>query len=248
MLALSMALHCAVRLKRPAQIVSLEMSHSELSTRILAAETGIATERFRRGLTKEEHQKVLAEGANREPREAPLFLGGDVLRSGGPDPSWTPAGIRRGCTEILRQHEKLDLLMVDYLSLMRTTRPLGITPDRDQELAQVVADLTALAAEMNTALVIVEQLTRATERREGHRPRLTDLTNREALLEHADAVILLYRDRYYAPPQRYVPAQGPNAHPPAPEPAELHVARTAHGETGVADVQVDLTSCQLSWR
>ncbi|MBZ9643179.1 DnaB-like helicase C-terminal domain-containing protein [Streptomyces sp. PSKA30] len=132
--------------------------------------------------------------------------------------------------------------------------------DRQTEVAHVVADLQALADGLQTAVVIVEQLTRACELREDHRPRLSDLCHGEALLSRVETVILLFRQAYYDPQHRigrcYERTPDPELYPadlfprhglpePAVQRAELHVPHNRHGRTGIVDVGVELARARF---
>lgn len=245
MLALSIARHTAIRAARPTLVASLEMSNLELGERTMAAESGLPTERIRRRTLEAAEQDVLS-ATGHELRTAPLHFGGDCTIPTVPD-------IERECAATLNLRGRLDLIVVDYLGLMSRARP-GTPVDRPTEVAEIVAGLAGLAVTFKAAVVIVEQLTRGTELRDDPRPRLSDMDNEQALLGHADTVILLHRNAYYAPHHRegrYDRSPDPELYPahlfprqglPEPDlqPAELHVPLNRHGRTGMVKVGVDL--------
>ena len=145
-------------------------------------------------------------------------------------------------------------LVVDYIGLMDGALQQRASGDRKAEVAHVVAELQAMATRLKAAVVIVEQLTRAPELRDDHRPRLDDLCHGEALLSLAEAVILLHRPAYYDPQHRagrYDCTPGPELYPaelfpreglpePAVQRAELIVPHNRHGRTGTVEVGVEL--------
>ncbi|WP_031173992.1 DnaB-like helicase C-terminal domain-containing protein [Streptomyces durhamensis] len=246
MLTLTVARNCAFRQGRPALFASLEMSNEGLFEQTLAAETGVLTERIRRR-TLDPSDRGLIHAFADAARKAQLSFGGE-----GSTPS--VAEIERQCATVVGRDGHLDLLVVDYLGLMDGALQQRVSGDRRKEIAHVVADLQELATRLKAAVVIVEQLTRAPELRDDHRPRLSDLCHGEALLSHAETVILLHRPAYYDPRHRagrYDRSPDPELYPadlfpryglpePAVQRAELVVPYNRHGRTGIVEVGVEL--------
>ncbi|WP_189492769.1 DnaB-like helicase C-terminal domain-containing protein [Streptomyces antnestii] len=255
MLALSIARHCAVAAGRPALIASLEMSRFELWVRLMAAESGLSSDRILRGLPEHERERVRGAAEDLDRRRAPLDLGGD-----GSIPA--VSDIAAECERASRRYGRLDLVVVDYLGLIDRSGP-GLSPhshDRAVEVAAIVEALQKLARRFNAAVLLVEQLTRDVAERPDHRPRLGDMEHAEQLLPRAEAVIMLHRDEYYIERQsrrRYEQSPDPSVYPGhlfprqgLPEPmvqrAELHVSLHRHGPTGITPVAVDLSRCCFS--
>ncbi|MEV8434934.1 DnaB-like helicase C-terminal domain-containing protein [Streptomyces chartreusis] len=252
MLALTMARNCAFRQGRPALIASLEMSNAGLLERTLAAETGVLTERIRRRTLDAAERDLLYGVAADADSRGLLSFGGDGTTPG-------VAEIELRCATVARRHGRLDLLVVDYLGLMNGALQQRASGDRQEEVVQIVADLQELATRLNAAMVIVEQLTRAPEFRDDHRPRLDDLCHGEALLSHADTVILLHRPAYYEPQHRtgrFDRTPDPDLYPaelfpryglpePAVQRAELLVPHNPYGRTGTVEVGVELARARF---
>jgi replicative DNA helicase len=88
------------------------------------------------------------------------------------------------------------MLVLDYLQLMEEpTR----SENRQQEISVISRNLKALARELDIPVVAISQLSRAPERRETFRPRLSDLRESGAIEQDADVVLLLFREEYYTP-------------------------------------------------
>ncbi len=68
---------------------------------------------------------------------------------------------------------------------------------RQQEITLISRRLKALARELNIPVVVLSQLNRAAESREGHRPRMSDLRESGSIEQDADVVMLLHREDYY---------------------------------------------------
>ncbi|MBU1113067.1 MAG: DnaB-like helicase C-terminal domain-containing protein, partial [Candidatus Omnitrophica bacterium] len=96
----------------------------------------------------------------------------------------------------LKAHHEIQLVLIDYLQLIRGTRR---SESRQQEISDISQSLKALAKELNIPVIAVSQLSRAVESREGHRPKLSDLRESGAIEQDADVVVLLFREEYYNP-------------------------------------------------
>ncbi|OLC52073.1 MAG: hypothetical protein AUH85_17755 [Chloroflexi bacterium 13_1_40CM_4_68_4] len=84
----------------------------------------------------------------------------------------------------------LDLIIIDYLQLMRTA---GGDDNRVQEIATITRNLKALGRELGVAVIALSQLSRAVEERETAEPRLSDLRESGSLEQDADEVLFLWK-------------------------------------------------------
>ena len=88
----------------------------------------------------------------------------------------------------------IDLLVVDYLQLMRgATR----AENREREIAEISSSLKALAKELAIPIIAISQLSRQTETRTDKKPQLSDLRESGALEQDADMVLFLHRADAY---------------------------------------------------
>jgi len=94
----------------------------------------------------------------------------------------------------LNREKGLDLLVVDYLQLMRGS---GKNESREREIAQISGSLKALAKEINVPVIGISQLSRQTETRTDRRPQLADLRESGAIEQDADLVMFIHRADAY---------------------------------------------------
>ena len=96
----------------------------------------------------------------------------------------------------LRQMGKtLDVLVVDYLQLLRPSQ--RYSGNRNNEISEISAALRNFGREYNCAIVALSQLSRGVEARDDKRPTLADLRDSGSIEQDADMVAFLYREAYY---------------------------------------------------
>ncbi len=118
----------------------------------------------------------------------------------------------------LESRSEVELLVVDPLeSLVEGART------RDEELAQAVVDLKALALRLNLAVLATTQLPGLLPR-EDRRPQLDDFGALGAVKHHADVILALFREAMYEP-QRQIEGA-----------TELLVRKNRNGATGYIDL------------
>ena len=181
---LNLALNAAVKQNKSVLVFSLEMSNSQIFQRMLAIESKIALNKIRNGFIDEHEwgQLGIASGklANSNVQIA------DV-------PNVTVLEIR-AMARRLKAAGKLDMILIDYLQLIRGT---GKGDNRQQEISDISRALKGIARELNVPVIALSQLSRAPEQRADRRPMLSDLRDSGAIEQDADMVVFLYRDEYY---------------------------------------------------
>jgi len=184
--ALCVAEHIALIQKIPVAIFSLEMSKEHLVQRMLCSHARINAHNVRSGMLSTSDWPKLTQAAGKL-SEASLFIDDT--------PGVSILEIRAKARRLKSRHG-IGLLILDYLQLMEEpTR----SENRQQEIALISRNLKALARELDIPVMAVSQLSRAPERRETFRPRLSDLRESGSIEQDADVVLLLFREDYYNP-------------------------------------------------
>jgi len=185
--ALGMASHAALEARRPVLLFSLEMSHLELTQRILSAEARVDATRMRNGKLAESDWTKLSHAIGRL-AEAPLYIDDN--------PQATVMEIRAKARRLKSRIGDLGLIVIDYLQLM-TGRTRA--ENRQVEVSEISRGLKILARELEVPVVALSQLSRQLELRADKRPMLADLRESGSLEQDADVVMFLYRDELYNP-------------------------------------------------
>jgi replicative DNA helicase len=187
-LALNIAQHVALKNKQTVAIFSLEMSKESLLTRMLCAAARVDSQKFRAGYLNQEERRKLNQALH-ELVQAPLYIddtpGAHLMDM--------HAKLRRLQTE--RHH--LGLVIVDYLQLMTAGARFE---NRNQEVSALSRGMKMLAKELNCPVMVLSQLSRAVENRQGdHRPQLSDLRESGSIEQDADVVAFVFREEVYQP-------------------------------------------------
>jgi replicative DNA helicase len=182
--ALNIAQKAAIKQKHPVAIFSLEMSRQQLALRLLCSEASVDSARLRSGyLDKTDWPKLTRAAGTLS--EAPIFIDDT--------PGISVLDIRAKARR-LQKERGLDLIILDYLQLMRGRSGVD---SRQQEIAEITRSLKSLAKELNVPLVALSQLSRAVEQRPKGRPQLSDLRESGAIEQDADVVAFIYRPELY---------------------------------------------------
>jgi replicative DNA helicase len=193
-------------------VFSLEMSRSELIQRLVYTEARIDSRMVRRGQLREKDWTKLA-GSWSTLNSLKLVID---------DTSYlTPLEIRAKARRV-KADSGLGMVIVDYVGLMD---PSNKRENTNQDLSEIMKSLKGLSKELSVPVLALSQLSRNTERREAHRPQLSDLRDSGSLEQTADVVLFLYRDCMYAPTDTNM------------EEAEIIVAKQRSGPTGIVPVR-----------
>jgi replicative DNA helicase len=210
-LALSVALQAARRWQKRVALFSLEMSDEQLVQRLVSAETGIDSQRLRLGNIKADEWATFYQ-AIRLLSETSIYIDDT--------PAVSALELRTKARRLHAEHG-LDLLIVDYLQLMRGG---SRNENRQQEISFISRSIKALARELNIPVLALSQLSRQVESRHDKRPMLSDLRESGSIEQDADVVLFIYRDEVYNPDSEF------------PNIAEIIVSKHRSGPTGIFSV------------
>ncbi len=183
---INIASNAAIRAKVPVVIFNLEMSKEQVANRILCSEAMVDSNKIRTGKIEEEDWTKLA-GALGPISDAPIYIDDT--------PGISIMEIRAKCRK-LKLEKNIGLIIIDYLQLVSASGKRNSS--REQEISEISRSLKILAKELNVPVIALSQLSRAPEqRKDDHRPILSDLRESGAIEQDADIVMFLYRDDYY---------------------------------------------------
>ena len=226
-LTLNIGQNAALRGEKSVAVFSLEMSKESLVQRMICSEARVDAHRLRTGFLTEEDWSRLAQAVDRL-WNAKLFID---------DTTDVSALEMRAKCRRLRSEYGLDMVIVDYLQLMRGSSKSGMD-NRNNEITEIARGLKNLAREMEVPVVALSQLSRNVERREDKRPMLSDLRDSGSIEAEADVVGFIYRPAYYASKEAVSQNADEKADAERPsgeyqgEEAEIIIAKQRNGPTG----------------
>ncbi len=215
--AMNIAVHAATTAAKKVAVFSLEMAREQLMARSLSSVSKVELAKILNGdLTPEEWKRAWT--AERKLSSAGIFID--------PTAGISPFEVRTKCQK-LKLTEGLDLVVIDYLTLMNLNSASDKTrgyhaENRTQEVTQITKALKQMAKELNVPVILLAQLNRGPDLRDDHRPIMADLRESGSIEQDADIVLFLYN------PAKY------HAEKPEDEPGTvyLNIAKHRNGETG----------------
>ena len=221
---------------------SLEMSAEQLATRIIGEQTALPANKICRGDFNDRDYGEIKQ-ISTQLQNLPLY----VDQTGGLSIGQVAARARR-----LKRQRGLDLLVIDYLQLLQSSKRSG-RDNRVQEVTEITTSLKALAKELNIPILALSQLSRQVEQRgDNKRPQLSDLRESGSIEQDADIVLFVFREAYYHALQKPDDDQKLAAWTIRAEElrtrAEIIIAKNRHGPTTTVELvfEPDLTrfSCR----
>ncbi|MFC3689107.1 replicative DNA helicase [Aquipuribacter hungaricus] len=183
-LGLDIARSAAIHHHMATVIFSLEMSRTEITTRLISAEAGIKLQALRNGRLQDTDWQKIARVLG-QTNDAPLFIDDS--------PNMTLPEIRAKCRRLKQQHD-LKLVVLDYLQLMSSGKRVE---SRQQEVSEFSRALKLLAKELEVPVIAISQLNRGPEQRTDKKPQMSDLRESGAIEQDADMIMLLHREDIY---------------------------------------------------
>ncbi len=166
-------------------VFSMEMPSEQIVMRMLSSLGRIDQTRLRTGDLKDEDWDRFASAVS-QLKDKRLYIDDTA--------ALTPGEVRSRARRVARETGGLDLIMVDYLQLMRTAKD---SENRATEISEISRSLKALAKEMKCPVIALSQLNRQLESRPDKRPMNSDLRESGAIEQDADVILFIYRDEVY---------------------------------------------------
>jgi replicative DNA helicase len=208
----------------PVGLFSLEMSKNAIVQRLLSARSGVSSQMMRGGHKIPDQALRDLIFAAEELKHEPIYIDDT--------PSLTVLNLRARARRMVAQHG-VKVIMIDYLQLM--SAPGAARESRQVEVSTISRGVKSLARELNIPVVCLSQLNRASESREGNRPRMSDLRESGSIEQDADVIMLLHREEYYHIQDEDWKMENPDK----VGLAEVIVAKQRNGPTGVIKLSWD---------
>lgn len=215
-LALSIVKNITIDHKIPTLYFSLEMNTASIVNRIISSVCSIPAHKIQSGRLLPAEWEAL-DNNMQTITDAPLYLDDSARVS-----IYDLSNTARNCV----YDHGVRLIIIDYFQLIQTQNRSNRS--RHDELAELMHDLKILARELNVPIILLSQLNRAIEDRdgfEGKRPKLSDLRECGAIEDDSDIVMFVHRPEYY---HIYQDEMGRDLHGMA----QIIIAKNRMGYTG----------------
>ena len=207
--AMNIAEHAAVNRDKVVAVFTLEMPREQIALRMLCADARVDMQKVRKGTLQDDDWIRLAKSL------APLAASKMYIYD---TSAISPTQLRSRCRRLMMEKGRLDLVVIDYLGLMRSD---GRSENRNMEVSEISRRLKTIALELKIPVMACAQLSRANKDRQDKRPQLSDLRDSGSIEQDADVVMFLHREDYY------------NKETPDKNIAEVNVAKQRSGPVRV---------------
>lgn len=165
--------------------ISGEMSREKVMQKLVTSYCDVDLSHLQHGLTAEEWTKLSQ--AMQTLQKMPLRI---------VDRPLTLTQVQQEIQETRTLLGGLDLVIIDYLQIMRTDLSKG---SRALEIGAYTNGLVQTASLENLRIIQLAQVNRNVESRQNKRPGLSDLRESGSIEQDSSYVLLVYRDEYYNP-------------------------------------------------
>jgi len=189
-LALNIAENVALVEGLPVVVFSMEMSGTQLASRLLGSVGRVDQSRMRTGKLQDDEWPRVTDAIARLSNTQILIDESGALSS---------LELRARARRIARNFGgTLGLVIVDYLQLMSGSGGSS-SENRATEISEISRSLKSLAKELQCPVLALSQLNRGLEQRPNKRPIMSDLRESGAIEQDADLIMFIYRDEVYHP-------------------------------------------------
>ncbi len=180
-LALDIARMAGVKHEKSILIFSLEMSSQQLVDRMLSAESRVNAWNLRTGNLSSDREFSQLRDSLGKLAKAKIYIddtpGNSIVRM-------------KALARRIKAEKSLDLIVVDYLQLMTTSKNYDSMVNQVTEISR---SLKGLAKELDVPVLALSQLSRNVESR-GGKPRLSDLRDSGSIEQDADVVMFIHSE------------------------------------------------------
>jgi len=180
-IALNIVNNIAINSKKTVALFNMEMGAEQLATRMLSSVGQIEGNKLKTGNLEHSDWKRVNEAISRL-SNTKIFID-DTAGN-------TVGEIRSKCRKLATSPSGLDIVVIDYLTLIQGTSKNGA--NRQQEVADISRALKTMAMELNVPVIALSQLSRGIEQRVDKKPMLSDLRESGAIEQDADIVAFLH--------------------------------------------------------
>lgn len=180
----ALALKMAINISQNYNVLfdSLEMSHANLTARLISAKCKMPVLKITSGKFSHEEGLRISKAGN-EIAKLKLTI----------DDTATQSIIEiRSKAKRLKAEKNIKALFVDYLQLCKAK-----AETREREISTISQGLKAIAKELDIPVICLSQLNRAVESRQDKKPQLSDIRESGSIEQDADVVMLLHRPEFY---------------------------------------------------
>lgn len=225
-LALNIMTHAALEADKIVAFFSLEMAANQLVMRMICSDARVPLHKVRTGNFKKSDWMSLTNAAGKL-GEAKIFVD---------DSSALSVLELKAKARRIRAEHGLDMVVVDYLQLLRGSGLRKGRDSREQEIAEISRSLKGMAKELQIPVLALSQLNRAPEAREGGEPRLADLRESGSLEQDSDLVMMLHRPGMYQKGKGKNEDEGPDEQDLDELKTVLKIEKQRNGPTGKIDL------------
>ncbi len=182
--ALNMATNMAINSGKTVAIFNMEMGAEQLVSRMLSSVGQVTGDKLKTGNLEHSDWKKLNEAISRLAKTN-IFIDDNAGQ--------TVSEIRAKCRRLKSSPSGLDVVIIDYLTLIQSANKGGASgQNRQQEVADISRALKTMAMELEIPVIALSQLSRGVEQRTDKKPMLSDLRESGAIEQDADLVAFLH--------------------------------------------------------
>lgn len=174
----------AARCGKKVLMYSLEMLDEQIVDKMIIADTGVDSERYRNG-SLEDHEWVQITNKLGEFASLPIEID---------DKAGNSIQYIQSQATLKKQQNLCDVIVIDYVGLVSNNEKGG---NREQYISSISKKCKEISKQLNVPVILLAQLNREVEKTRDKMPTLADLRESGSLEQDADIIISLMRPEYY---------------------------------------------------